>query len=219
MGLISLLAREPLLFVVLVAALVFTLSVHEAAHAWIGDRLGDPTAKRLGRLTLNPLAHLDPIGSLMILFVGFGYAKPVPFNPYNLRDQRWGPALIAAAGPTSNLVLGILCATAYKLLFPSLGAVHLSAWMQPNLLLLLLAWVGLINFALMAFNFIPVPPLDGSKVLLAFLAGPRHERTRFLIETQGPTILLLLIFMDILLNVGIFSWIFGLATGLFAFFS
>lgn len=219
MGLLSLLAQEPLLFVVLVSALVLTLSVHEAAHAWVGSLLGDLTAKRLGRLTLNPLAHIDPIGFLMVLFVGFGYAKPVPFNPYNLRDQRWGPALIAAAGPGSNLILGTICAVAYGILAPILGASIAIPWAQTNLLLLLLAWLGLINFALMAFNFIPIPPLDGSKVLLALLGGPQHARIRMFLETQGPSLLLLLIFLDIVLNLGIFSWIFGFASGLFVFLS
>jgi Zn-dependent protease len=219
MGLISLLAQEPLLFVVLVSALVLTLSVHEAAHAWVGSLLGDMTAKRLGRLTLNPLAHIDPVGFLMVLFVGFGYAKPVPFNPYNLRDQRWGPALIAAAGPASNLVLGVLCAVTYGILAPFLGAEAVVPWAQSNLLLLLLAWLGLINFALMSFNFIPIPPLDGSKVLLALLAGPQFARARTFLESQGPSLLLLLIFLDILLNIGIFSWIFQFASGLFLLFS
>jgi Zn-dependent protease len=219
MGLISLLGQQPLLFVVLVSALVLTLSVHEAAHALVGALLGDSTAKRMGRLTLNPLAHLDPIGFLMVLFVGFGYAKPVPFNPYNLRDQRWGPAFIALAGPGSNLVLGALCAAVYRILAPILGATAVAPWAQPNLLLLLLAWLGLINFALMAFNFIPVPPLDGSKLLLAILAGPQYARARIFLEAQGPSLLLLFIFLDLLLNLGIFSWIFPLASGLFSIFS
>jgi len=199
MGLLSLLFQEPVLFFVLVAALVFTLSVHEAAHAWVGDLLGDSTAKRMGRLTLNPLAHLDPIGFLMILLVGFGYAKPVPYNPYNLKYPRWGPALIAAAGPVSNLLFGVICAIVYGLIEPGLGG--------DNLLVLALWFLGHINFALMIFNLIPLAPLDGSKALLAVLAGPKYERARILIETQGPTILFSLILIDLLLNIGVFSWI------------
>ena len=120
MGLLSLLFQEPLLFFVLVGALVFTLSIHEASHAWVGSLLGDSTAKRMGRLTINPLAHLDPIGFLMILLVGFGYAKPVPYNPYNLTYPRWGPALIAAAGPLSNLLFGIVCSILYGFIEPNL---------------------------------------------------------------------------------------------------
>lgn len=211
MGLISLLSEAPLAFVVLVAALVFTLSVHEAAHAWVGYLLGDSTAKRLGRLTINPLAHLDPIGFLMILFAGFGYAKPVPFNPYNLRDQRWGPVLIAVAGPGSNLIFGILCALIYGLITPNLGS--------QNLLSLTLWFLGHINFALMAFNLIPLPPLDGSKALLAVLASPRYEQARRFLETQGPNLLLLLIIVDIALNVGVFFWISWISSELFQLFS
>ncbi len=211
MGLISLLSQEPLVFVILVVALVFTLSVHEAAHAWVGYLLGDSTAKREGRLTINPLAHLDPVGFLMILFVGFGYAKPVPFNPYNLRDQRWGPALIAAAGPGSNLIFGILCALLYGLLSPSLGS--------ENLLSLTLWFLGHINFALMAFNLIPLPPLDGSKAVLAIFAAPKYEQTRRFLETQGSNLLLLLIFLDIALNIGVFSWISWISSSLFSIFS
>jgi len=211
MGLFALLFEEPLLFFVLVGALVFTLSIHEASHAWVGNLLGDSTAKRMGRLTLNPFAHLDPIGFLMILFVGFGYAKPVPYNPYNLKYPRWGPALIAAAGPLSNLVFGIVCAIAYGFAEASLGG--------DNLLVLALWFLGHINFALMIFNLIPLPPLDGSKALLAALAGPRYERARMFIETQGPTVLLSLIVIDLLLNVGVFSWITRLSDGLFRLLS
>ena len=211
MGLLSLLFQEPLLFFVLVGALVFTLFVHEAAHAWVGALLGDSIATRMGRLTLNPLAHLDPMGFLMILIVGFGYAKPVPFNPYNLTHPRWGPAMIAAAGPFSNLLFGAVCALLYGLVLPVFGG--------DNLLVLALWFLGHINFSLMIFNLIPLPPLDGSKALLAALAGPQHDRTRFLIETQGPNMLLGLIMVDLLLNVGVFSWISRLSNGLFNLFS
>ncbi len=211
MGLITLLFQEPLVFVVLLLALVFTLSVHEAAHAWVGSLLGDGTAKRMGRLTLNPLAHLDPMGFLLILFAGFGYAKPVPYNPYNLTYPRWGPALIAAAGPASNLIFGSLCAIAYGLLWPSLGS--------NNLLTLSLWFLGHINFALMVFNLIPLPPLDGSKALLAALAGPQHDRIRFWLETQGPNLLLGLILIDLVLNIGVFSWISWIADALFRLFA
>jgi Zn-dependent protease len=211
MGLITLLFQEPLVFVVLLLALIFTLSVHEAAHAWVGNLLGDGTAKRMGRLTLNPLAHLDPMGFLLILFAGFGYAKPVPYNPYNLTYPRWGPALIAAAGPASNLIFGSICAIVYGLLWPSLGS--------NNLLTLSLWFLGHINFALMAFNLIPLPPLDGSKALLAALAGPQYDRIRFFLEIQGPNLLLGLILIDLVLNIGVFSWISWIADALFRLFA
>lgn len=211
MNLLGLLFQEPLLFIVIVGALLFTLSVHEFAHAYVGYRLGDSTAKNMGRLTINPLAHIDPIGLLMILVVGFGYARPVPFNPFLLKYPKWGPALVAAAGPASNLLFGIFCSLLYGILVPSLG--------MNNLLTVALFFLGQINFALMLFNLIPLPPLDGSKALLAILSGPQYARVRHLLETQGPTLLIGLILLDIVFNVGVFSWIFSLTSGFFAFFS
>lgn len=209
MNLLNLLVQDPLVFVAIVGALVFTLSVHEFSHAWVGSLLGDRTAEREGRLTINPLAHLDPFGFLMILFVGFGYAKPVPFNPYNLKDRRWGPAMIAVAGPLSNLIFGSVCAVAYGWLFAPLG--------PENLLILVLWFLGHINFALMLFNLIPLPPLDGSKALLAILDGPRYAQMRYFLETQGPMILIGLILLDAVLRIGVFSWIFTFSNTLFSF--
>ena len=207
MNLLRLLTEDPLVFLAIIAALVFTLSVHEFAHAWVALLLGDRTAERMGRLTINPLAHLDPFGFLMILIVGFGYAKPVPFNPYNLRDRRWGPALIAAAGPLSNLLFGAICAFMYGRLFTVLG---------PNNLLILVLWfLGHINFALMLFNLIPLPPLDGSKALLAVIDGPQYARARLFLETQGPMLLIGLILMDSFLGFGVFGWISNFSDGLF----
>ncbi len=207
MGLLTLLAQEPLVFLAIVAALIFTLSVHEFSHAWVGLLLGDRTAERMGRLTLNPLAHLDPLGFLMILLVGFGYAKPVPFNPYNLRDRRWGPALIAAAGPLSNLLFGAICAFAYGRLYGTLG--------PDNLLILVLWFLAHINFALMLFNLIPLPPLDGSKALLAILDGPQYAQIRLFLETQGPILLIGFIILDSVLGIGVFGWISEISNALF----
>jgi Zn-dependent protease len=199
MNLLSLLVQEPLVFLVIVAALVFTLSVHEFSHAWVARLLGDRTAEREGRLTLNPLAHLDPFGFLLILLAGFGYAKPVPYNPYNLKYPVWGPAMIAAAGPGSNLFFGFLFAFLYGFAAPFLG---------PNNLLVAALWfLGRINFALMLFNLIPLPPLDGSKALLSALSGPQYQSARYWLETQGPILLLGLIILDAALGLQFFSWI------------
>lgn len=207
MNLLNLLFQEPVLFAVIVGALLLTLSFHEFAHAYIGYKLGDPTAARMGRMTLNPMAHLDPVGFLMILFIGFGYAKPVPFNPVLLKYRNWGPAFVAAAGPISNLLLGAVCAVAYGLLYPMLG--------PDNLLIVALFFGGVINFALMVFNFIPLPPLDGSKVLFAALSGSQYSSIREFLEYRGSYILLALIFVDIFLGIGIFSWIFDISNYLF----
>lgn len=210
MGLISLLFQEPLLFVIIVVTLIFTLTIHEFAHAYTGFRLGDPTAERMGRLTLNPLAHIDPMGFLMLLIAGFGYAKPVPFNPYLLPDARIGSVLIAVAGPISNFILGTICAVAYGFLAPQLGS--------ENLLVVVLFFLGSINFTLMLFNLIPIPPLDGSKVLLAVLAAPQYRNIHDFLETRGPMLLLGLIIMDIILGIGVFTWIFTGSRALFGLF-
>ncbi len=207
MNLLSLLFEEPLFFLVIVAALVFTLSIHEFFHAWVAKLLGDRTAEREGRLTLNPLAHLDPFGFLMILVAGFGYAKPVPYNPYNLKYPVWGPALIAAAGPGSNLIFGFLFAFLYGIALPTLGA--------SNLLVAAFWFLGRINFALMIFNLIPLPPLDGSKALLSALASPKYQYARLWLETQGPFLLLGLIVLDAVLGLGVFSWISTISNWLF----
>lgn len=211
MNLLSLLAQEPLLFFVLVGALVISLSIHEYAHAMAGFLLGDHTAERAGRLSLNPLVHLDPLGFLAILTVGFGWAKPVPYNPYNLRDQKWGPALVGLAGPAANFVLGTACAIAVGWLYPSLGAM--------NVLVLALSYLGLLNFGLMLFNAIPLSPLDGSKVLDTLLAHPKYASIRLWLETRGPSVLLLLVLSDAFLRLGLFSWIPRLASSLFGVMS
>ena len=199
MSLLSLAFQQPILFVVLVAVFLVVLSVHECAHALIGYWLGDSTAERQGRLTLNPLAHIDPIGFLALLTVGFGWGKPVPFNPYNLKYPRWGPTLVALAGPGSNLILGAIFAVMLRLLGASLGS--------QNLLIIFLSYAAYLNFLLMLFNLIPIPPLDGSKVLLAALGHPRYAQARLFLERYGTNLLLALIILDSFGGIGIFSWL------------
>lgn len=138
-------------------ALVASISIHEFAHAYIADKLGDPTARILGRVTLNPKAHLDPIGTLLLLVAGFGWGKPVPFDPYNLENPKTGGALIALAGPVSNFLLATLLAIIFHLV-PMNG--------------LLTSFVYLTifyNLILGAFNLIPVNPLDGFKIVYGIL--------------------------------------------------
>ncbi|MCC7356912.1 site-2 protease family protein [Candidatus Uhrbacteria bacterium] len=194
---IKLLFEQPMVFAVWLLAFLLSLSVHEFAHALIGNYLGDQTAKRLGRLTLNPAAHVDPLGLLTVTLIGFGWGKPVPYNPYNLRWQKWGPVAIAFAGPTSNLILAVMSAIAFGIFAPHLGL--------SNLLTIFLMVFAQINIALCAFNLVPLPPLDGSKLLLAFLSAPKYHDIRNFIETKGSMILLILIIMDSFANLGLFS--------------
>ncbi len=171
-----------------IAILIFSVVIHEVSHGMVANWLGDPTAKYAGRLTLNPISHLDPVGSvilpvLLIFFnspVFFAYAKPVPFNPYNLRNQRWGPALVGIAGPVSNILLAILFAPLFHITGGALGDI--------------LFWVIRINIALALFNLIPIPPLDGSKLLLAILP-PRLYYLEAVLEQYGFFLLLILIFL------------------------
>lgn len=167
--------------------LLVALPVHEFAHAFVAYRLGDDTAARLGRLTLNPLRHLDPLGSLMIFFVGFGWAKPVPVNPARLRNgSRTGYALVAAAGPASNLLLAAVIAVLWRA-----GLLHGAPTMVLQFALVFMS----INIALFLFNLIPLVPLDGSGVL-GGIVGERGARALASVQTYGPFILMGLILLS-----------------------
>lgn len=138
--------------------------IHEFSHAFVANKCGDDTARLKGRLTINPLAHLDPVGTLMIFLVGFGYAKPVPVNPARLKHPRRDFALISLAGPVSNLIMGFICVfIAYALSAIGGSSITVSAILQFFL------YAAQVNVMLAVFNFIPVPPLDGSRILTAVL--------------------------------------------------
>lgn len=154
---ISLLFQSPLTFFLLAGALIISICIHEFSHTFAADKLGDPTARYLGRLTLNPKAHLDPIGTAFLLFVGFGWGKPVPFNPLNLRNPKRDAALISLAGPASNFILAII------LSFP------LRYFGMNSLFGVFLGLTVLYNLTLGFFNLIPFGPLDGNKVVYGFL--------------------------------------------------
>ena len=166
--------------------LLIGLPIHEWAHAWSAHELGDDTASLQGRMSLNPLVHLDPIGSLLLMLTGFGWAKPVPVNPYRMRvSARSGAALSALAGPASNFLLAMICASPFQL-----------GWTVfiPRFLAQLILNIGAVSLGLGIFNMMPVYPLDGEKVLMGIL--PREWGDMLLsIRPYSPFILLGLIFL------------------------
>ncbi|MEZ4511592.1 MAG: site-2 protease family protein [Chloroflexota bacterium] len=184
--------------------LLIAFTIHELAHAVTADRLGDPTPRRQGRITLNPLAHLDPIGTLMLLISGFGWAKPVMVQPSYLRgNPRTSMGIVAAAGPLSNLLLAVVAAIPLRL-----GLVDLSAGnggMLPSLSFLLFQFI-FINLILLFFNLIPIPPLDGFKILTAVLPAEMAYQLRPL-EQYGFLILLLAIFILPNMGIDILGWL------------
>lgn len=149
--------QNPQLGILLMVALIVSLTFHEFSHAFVADKLGDPTAKNMGRLTLNPLAHLDPLGTLFLLVARFGWGKPVPFNPLNLKNPRRDAALISLAGPVSNFILATIASFIIRLV------------KADSLLGGFLYLVVFYNLILGIFNLIPVGPLDGNKIVYGFL--------------------------------------------------
>lgn len=176
-------------------AIVLGISLHEFAHAIVAYRLGDLTPLRDGRVTINPLAHFDMFGTLLILLVGFGYGRPVLVNPYNFRmDRRWGMALVAVAGPITNILIATVFGLALRVL---LGVVQNGSSAPSDGVLMVIQIFAIIvslNITLAIFNMIPFPPLDGSKVLLALLPGEMAYRVeRFYINTQQYGLIVVMI--------------------------
>jgi Zn-dependent protease len=186
---------SPSELIIFAIILLTAFPVHEFAHAWVADRFGDTTPRANGRLTLNPLAHLDPIGSLMMILVGFGFAKPVPINPYVLeRHSRSATMLVSLAGPMSNLLMAIFASLFFRLGLVSTDAINIPpSGILPNIAQLLVIFVR-INLLLMLFNMIPLFPLDGEKVL-DYLLPPSAARVLESIRPYGPMILLALVFI------------------------
>jgi Zn-dependent protease len=198
---ISLLFSQPTLFFLWLLAIVYGITVHEYSHVLAAYLQGDDTGKHMGRLTLNPIAHIEPIGMLLLLIVGFGWGRPAPYNPYNLKYHKWGEVIVALAGPASNLISIIIFMILVNLLGPILGPL--------NLFVQLLGFLILINIILLAFNLIPIPPLDGSKLLFELLPH-RYSHIKEQLSRNGPWILLFLIFADNFLGINIFGNIFNL---------
>ncbi len=197
MGLLKLLTNDPLAFALVVIPLLFSIIIHEVAHGWIAYRMGDPTAKRMGRLSLNPLKHLDPIGTLMLFLAGFGWAKPVPVNFNNIPDRRKGLLFVSSAGIVANILFAF-----FALLFFRLFSISSSGTTA-----LLVYYVVQINITLAALNLIPIPPLDGSKILMGMVS----ERTQYFLahlEPYGFFIIIGFLYLGILDPlIGFFRWI------------
>jgi len=199
-----------LTFIFSLIILIFSVIIHEVSHGYAALFLGDKTAQDQGRLTLNPIKHIDPIGSIIFpalsLLLGgfvFGWAKPVPFNPYNLRNRKWGEAIVAAAGPASNFLIAL----AFGL------ALRFSAALAASAAAGLVATIVLVNLMLGTFNLIPIPPLDGSRLLLAVLP-PRFENMRRTLDRYGIVIIIVLIFILAPIASIVVSWLFTLITGI-----
>lgn len=208
---LSVLGDAPLVFLILLAAFSFSLfaglTIHEFSHALVADRLGDRTPRRFGRLSLNPKDHLDPVGSTMIFFIGFGWAKPVPVNPYNTANPKQTMALTAFAGPASNVVIAGLAGFPinagwlpfhHPFVSPSLASRFAEVWTSSpqDLLGLFLGTVVLLNVILAVFNLLPIAPLDGFNVAVGLL--PRDLSQQLAATAAwGPGILILLILMPL----------------------
>ena len=207
--LLSVLFENPMMFFVVIAGIVYALTIHEFAHAAVATALGDSTAKFSGRLSLNPLVHLDMFGTMILVLAGFGWGKPVPVNIFNLKYKRWGESLVALAGPMANFVSAILFILLFKLailFFPA-----------ENMIFSFLFYMILINLVLGVFNLIPLPPLDGSRILFATLPS-RFDDFKHRFAVNGPWILILLLIADSFLDVNIFGRIFGFFIDMIYFF-
>jgi len=205
MGLLNTLQTDPQAGIILIIALVFSLSFHEFAHAYIAYRLGDNTAAYQGRLTLNPLAHLDPIGSLMLLFVGFGYAKPVPVNPVNLNNPRLDMMKVAFAGPASNLILCVSGCIVMRLIGVE-NLIEMKGY-KLNSTGNMLYTFSVINMILAIFNMIPIHPLDGGQIFGGYL-DKFNPNLSYKLRVYGPNILFAIIFIGLFTGVSLLGVIF-----------
>ena len=201
MGLLRLLTSDPIAFVILTIPLLYSVVIHEVAHGWVAYRMGDPTAKWMGRLSLNPLKHLDPIGTLMLFLAGFGWAKPVPINLNNIPNRQKGLILVSSAGILANILFAFFALLFIRLFSTSSSGIALT------LVYKVCQYVALINITLAALNLIPIPPLDGSKILMGIVS----ERSLYFLarlEPYGFFIIIGFLYLGILNPIiGFFQWI------------
>jgi Zn-dependent protease len=181
--------------------LFLTLTVHEYSHGLVAFWLGDDTAKRAGRLTMNPISHIDPLGLIMLFIAHIGWAKPVPINPYNFRDQKRDMALSAAAGPASNFIMATILAVLFRF-FSNMNP----TWQYSNsigsILMFMLFYAVMINLALGLFNLIPVPPLDGSKIIGGFMSDELYYKYTAQ-ERKGAQILIIILAVSFIFKLNI----------------
>ena len=214
--------NQVLFFIYALVVLLFSAILHEISHGFSAKLQGDNTAEAAGRLTLNPLPHLDPFGSIILPFllalpalfgapvIIIGWAKPVPYNPANLNNKKWGPALVAIAGPLANIFIALVFGLILRLSFT------VEALPALDLFLMIIVWI---NLLLAVFNLIPIPPLDGSKLFFSFLTvfGGLGAGKLFQIESwferYGFILLLIFIFFGFNLILPIIFWLFKLITG------
>ncbi|MDE2041280.1 MAG: site-2 protease family protein [Patescibacteria group bacterium] len=201
-----------MLTILTIIILIFSVIVHEVSHGLMALRLGDPTARLQGRLTLNPLKHIDPIGSIVVPIITslsgftFGWAKPVIYNPYNLRNRRTGEFLIALAGPVSNLTIAVVFSLIMRVYMAGANAALTSPFLQ------IVSYIVLINLVLALFNLIPVPPLDGSKLFLSFLPH-QYGKLRYTLERLGPLFLIVVVLVVWQLLSPLVAIVFRILTG------
>jgi len=200
-----------MLTILSVVILILSVILHEVSHGFMADRLGDPTARLAGRLTLNPLKHIDPIGSIIVPLITslagftFGWAKPVPYNPYNLKNRRQGEFLIALAGPAANLAIALIFGTILR--FMDLNAPGIAPFVT------IISYIVIINIVLAVFNLIPLPPLDGSKILFSVLPN-QYGRVRMVLEQYAPVFVLIVVFFLWQILSPVIPWVFQLFTGI-----
>ena len=198
------------LFIAVGLALLLGVTFHEFSHSMVAHRLGDNTSSRLGRMSLNPKVHLDPMGTMMVLLVGFGWGKPVPVNPSRLRGGRYGEAAVSAAGPISNLILACLFSFPFRMGWIDVPlTMYPPSIFEPTFFISYLLYVGLtLNLVLAIFNLLPFAPLDGS-ALLAGIAPKNWLHIVSKVQMAGPIILITVIVLDFLLGYRIVSQIIG----------
>ncbi len=191
--------------IIMIPIVLIALTFHEFSHGWVSSRLGDPTPRMTGRLTLNPMAHLDPMGALLMVLTGFGWAKPVQINARYYKNPKWGMAITAAAGPVSNLVLAFAGMLIYTVIFIITLKTGIISYAFLNNAANILVRFASVNLCFMVFNLIPIPPLDGSRILGLFLSNSayfklqRFEQYSFMVII----VLSLLNVFDVVIGTGV----------------